>query len=102
MLLGSWILATGVLSCNNDRISGNKKSIKGDSLKEDTASIASDTIIRDSVQTNEFLILTMSTCYDTGVPLIDDSDLFSNSDSNTEVIPPKTCYAPVIDMKPEN
>ncbi len=102
MLLGSWILATGVLSCNNNQPAEKSKPAKPEKPNTDTADITCYKTPAASVKSYRDTTTLAIDCYETVLPedTVADDELRGKADSTIDQ--PKTCYAPVIDMKPEN
>jgi len=100
LLLGSWILATGVLSCNNNTPAEKSRTTKREKANFDTSNVTYR--ISDTFKINSGNVQSTIDCYiailveDT----VADDELKGKADSTIDQ--PKTCYAPVIDMKPEN
>jgi len=98
LLVGSYILTTGLLSCNNDRPAEKSKAEKPNKTNADTADITCYITPADTVKSNHDTIMVQVDCYDTVLPEEPNSgdDLIDNPDSVN--IPIKTCYAPVPDL----
>lgn len=99
LLLGSWILATGVLSCNSNTDAEKSKTENRDKDNIDTSNATYR--ISDTFKINSGNVQTTIDCYiailieDT----VADDELKGKADSTID--PPKTCYAPIPDLNDE-
>jgi len=99
LLLGSYILTTGLLSCNNDKSAEKSKAQQSNKTKADTADITCYKTPSDTVKSNQDTSMVQVDCYDTVLPeepILED-DLIDDSDSGN--IPIKTCYAFVPELR---